>query len=63
MAIANATQAQIQAMRDSLINASKLVDEVFNGGKSNISTMASVIDAELATAKTALDAVVAAAAS
>ena len=63
MAIAAATQDQIQVMRNALLRSAKLVDEVLNGGKSNIATMADTIDASLAACKTVLDAVVAAKAS
>ena len=63
MAIAAATQDQIQVMRNALLRSAKLVDEVLNGGKSNIATMASTIDDSLAACKAVLDAVVAAKAS
>ena len=63
MAITAATQDQIQVLRNALLRSAKLVDEVFNGGKSNIATMAADIDKSLAACKPLLDAVVAAKAS
>ncbi|QXG07758.1 hypothetical protein [Erwinia phage Zoomie] len=58
MAYANATKAQKQALRDALVNTTKLVEQVQEFGQPGY---ASAVDAQLAKAKTALDAVVSAA--
>lgn len=57
MAYAEATKAQKQALRDALVNTTKLVEQVQEFGQPGY---AASIDAQLAKAKTALDAVVAA---
>lgn len=60
MAYASATTAQTQALRDSIVNAAKMVERVQEGGQSNASTFGPTVDTYLASLKTALDAVVAA---
>lgn len=58
MAYAAATKAQKQTLRDALINTTKLVEQVQEFGQPGY---AGTVDAKLASLKTALDAVVAAA--
>lgn len=60
MAYASATTAQTQTLRDELINATKLVERVQEGGQSNAETMGPDVDVLLGTLTTALAAVVAA---
>lgn len=60
MAYAAATTAQTQTLRDQLVNATKLVERVQEGGQSNAATMGPSVDVLLGTLTTALAAVVAA---
>lgn len=57
MAYASATKAQKQALRDAIVNATKVVEQAQEFGQPGA---ASQVDAKLATLKTALDAVVSA---
>lgn len=58
MAFASATKAQKQALRDAIINATKVVEQAQEFGQP-----ATVVDPSLATLKAALDAVVSAGAA
>lgn len=57
MAYASATKAQKQALRDAIVNATKVVEQAQEFGQPGA---ASLVDAKLSTLKTALDAVVSA---
>ena len=57
MAYSAATKAQKQALRDAIVNATKVVEQAQEFGQPGA---ASLVDAQLSTLKTALDAVVSA---
>lgn len=57
MAYSAATKAQKQALRDAIINATKVVEQAQEFGQPGMSAQ---VDTPLATLKTALDAVVSA---
>ncbi len=57
MAYASATKAQKQALRDAIVNATKVVEQAQEFGQPGA---VSLVDAQLSTLKTALDAVVSA---
>lgn len=57
MSFASTTTANRQTLRDKLVNATKLVERVQEGGLSNVSTMGSSVDAVLAPVMAAVSAV------
>lgn len=57
MAYASATTAQTQTLRDALINTTKLVERVQEGGQSNATTMGPSIDTLLTSLTAAITAV------
>lgn len=60
MAYAKATRAQRQALRDTIVNAAKMVERAQEGGQGDSESMGPQVDAALAALKTAADAVTAA---